>query len=269
MGSVGGVRAVFVGSIFAALLLSGCSTTTGNPFAMRRENLALKKSLTAVQDRTAELQMRANSLDADNQQLEGLLAQEQQRSRQLEGDLASIEAQYRQVEARGSRSGRLGNASPAASLGFVSGRGGAEWLPVASISGANVFRDGNVVRIRLSNTNLFDPGRATLKRGAYGMLNRVASTIKRDYAGLRVGVEGHTDGDPIRKSKWKHNHALSVERAMAVYDYLRKQGGVPTAQLFVAGYGPNEPIASNTSSANKAKNRRVELVIYPEHIAQR
>ena len=268
MGIAGGVRAVFVGSTFAALLLSGC-TTTGNPFAMRRENLALKKSLTTVRDRTAELQMRANSLDADNQQLEGLLAQEQQRSRQLEGDLASLEAQSRQVEARGSRSGGFGNSAPAASLSFASGRGGAERLPVASISGANVFRDGDVVRIRLSNTNLFDSGRATLKRSAYGMLSRVASTLKRDYAGLQVGVEGHTDGDPIRKSKWKNNHTLSVERAMAVYDYLRKQGGLPTSQLFVAGYGPNEPIAANTSPANKAKNRRVELVIYPEHVAQR
>ena len=108
MASVGRVRAIFLGSLMAALLLSGCTTTSGNPFAMRRENLALKQSLTELQDRSAELQMRANSLDADNQQLQSLLAQEQQRSHQLESDLASVEAQYRQVQARpgGSRAAR-------------------------------------------------------------------------------------------------------------------------------------------------------------------
>lgn len=264
MASDGGVRAISWVSVVAALLLSGCTTTSGNPFAMRRENLALKKSLTQLQDRTAELQMRANSLDADNQQLQSLLAQEQQRSHQLESDMASTEAQFRQVQARASRS-----VGPAASLGFASSQNAVNTLPVAQIPGADVFRDGDVVRIRLDNTNLFDPGQAQLKRGAYGMLNQVASALRRDYADFRVGVEGYTDADPIRKSKWKHNHALSVERAMAVYDYLHSKGGVPSSQLFVAGHGPNDPIAPNTSSAGKAKNRRVELVIYPPSVAQR
>jgi len=266
MGIHGGVRAGFVGSMFAALFLSGCSTTSGNPFAMRRENVALKKSLTDLQDQSAELQMRANSLDADNQQLQSLLAQEQQRSRQLEGDLASVETQTRQLE---SRAGRSRAAGPAASLGYASSRSEGAGLPLPRISGAEVLHDGDVVRIRLSNTDLFDAGSATLKRGATGILNQVASAIRSDYSGLRVGVEGHTDADPIRKSKWKHNHALSVERAMAVYDYLRTQGGVSSSQLFVAGYGPNDPVASNSSASGKAKNRRVELVVYPQAIAQR
>ena len=126
-----------------------------------------------------------------------------------------------------------------------------------------MFRDRDAVRIRLSNEQLVSPGRATLKSSAKRTLSQVSSAIRNNYAGYLVGIEGHTDADPIRKSKWKHNHDLSVQRAMAVYDYLKQDGGLSSAQLFVAGFGPNQPIASNRTTGGKAQTRRVELAIYP------
>ncbi len=78
-----------------------------------------------------------------------------------------------------------------------------------------------------------------------------------------IGIEGHTDADPIRKSSWGSNHELATERALAVFEYLTKKEGVPASRLFIAGYGPTRPIASNRTAAGKAKNRRVEFVIYP------
>jgi chemotaxis protein MotB len=138
------------------------------------------------------------------------------------------------------------------------------WLPVAQVPGAEAYRSGETVHIRLSNANLFDAGSATLKRGAHEVLDRVASAVRQNYPNQLIGIEGHTDGDPIRKSKWKSNHELSVQRALAVYEYLRQSGSIPESQLFVAGYGPNLPIAANSNNQGKAQNRRVELVVRPE-----
>ncbi|GEM_PF-1060999 len=136
-------------------------------------------------------------------------------------------------------------------------------IPIVQIPGADVFRDGEVVRIRLRTTRLFDPGKATLRPEAIPQLRRVAKALKNEYRDYVIGIEGHTDADPIRKSGWGSNHELAVERALAVFEYLSKREGIPTRRLFVAGYGPLKPIAPNTTATGKARNRRVEFVIYP------
>jgi outer membrane protein OmpA-like peptidoglycan-associated protein len=51
---------------------------------------------------------------------------------------------------------------------------------------------------------------------------------------------------------------------MAVYDALVRAAGVPANQLFVVGHGSSHPVVSNGTDAGRARNRRVELVIYPE-----
>ena len=79
-----------------------------------------------------------------------------------------------------------------------------------------------------------------------------------------IGIEGHTDTDPIRTAQFPSNHHLSVSRAMIVYDHLSRRFSIPEKQLFVVGHGPNHPVVSNASAAGKSRNRRVEVVIYPE-----
>jgi chemotaxis protein MotB len=96
------------------------------------------------------------------------------------------------------------------------------------------------------------------------VLDQVAASVRRTYPGQLIGIEGHTDADPIRKSNWKDNHELSYQRGKAVFDYLSTKGGIPANQLYVAAYGPNHPVASNGSSSGKAQNRRVEFVVRPD-----
>lgn len=266
----GCARVALLLPLAGSLLLTGC-TGAGSPFAARRETLALKRSLAGLQDQNAELQMRSNSLDADNQQLQSMLAQEQQRAAQIEAENGDLRSQLQQARmAQRRQPAQYSQAAPSSAAGTgYSGSASTSWLPVAQVPGAEAYRDGNVVRIRLSNANLFNPGSATLRRDAKSVLDRVASAIRQNYPSMLIGIEGHTDADPIRKSKWKSNHELSVNRAMAVYEYLSKNGTIPTSQLFVAGYGPNSPIAANTSSRGKSQNRRVEFVVYPESMAQR
>ena len=54
----------------------------------------------------------------------------------------------------------------------------------------------------------------------------------------------------------------------AVYDALVRTAGVPSNQLFVVGHGSNHPVVSNATPAGQARNRRVELVIYPETVTR-
>ena len=71
----------------------------------------------------------------------------------------------------------------------------------------------------------------------------------------------HTDSDPIKKSKWKDNWELSAQRALSVLRYL-VQRGTPEDRIRATGRGASQPIASNTTASGKAKNRRVEIVVY-------
>jgi chemotaxis protein MotB len=74
-------------------------------------------------------------------------------------------------------------------------------------------------------------------------------------------VEGHTDSDPIKKSKWESNAALSAARAQAVAACLVKECDFPGDAVSTTGYGSTRPITDNDTREAKARNRRIELVL--------
>ncbi len=112
------------------------------------------------------------------------------------------------------------------------------------------------ITVTLESGVLFDSGKADLKSNAKSRLSNIASVIKQKYPGKEVAVVGHTDTDPIRKSKWKDNWELSSQRALAVTRYIISQG-IAAEQLTAAGRGEYQPV-----SGNKADNRRVEIVVH-------
>jgi len=113
------------------------------------------------------------------------------------------------------------------------------------------------VTVNLPGDVLFTPGQADLKSSAQTTLNKVVAALKRDYPGKQVHVEGHTDADPISRTKeeWTDNLDLSLTRAAAVSRYLEKQGINPKL-VTTSGFGPYRP-----KSTSKSKNRRVEIVV--------
>jgi len=123
------------------------------------------------------------------------------------------------------------------------------------------MRDGNMV-ISIPSSITFASGQATLSKDGQAALKEVASTLKKQYTGARYEIEGHTDADPIKKSKFASNRELSIARAMAVLTYLVEECGVKDDQCVVAGFGQYDPVASNTNDQDKAKNRRVEIVVH-------
>jgi chemotaxis protein MotB len=116
------------------------------------------------------------------------------------------------------------------------------------------------VTVTLPNTILFSSGKADLKKEAGGELNNIVSVLKTRYEGSDIDVIGHTDTDPIKKSKWKDNWQLSAERALAVVRYIESQG-IEGQRLRAIGCGEKRPVASNANASGKAKNRRVEIVV--------
>ena len=276
------LRLALCGLVSATVLSSiGCGPSqTMNPWTLRKENGQLKSALRQYQDQVAREKQRSEGLDSDNEELHNMLAQEQDARRRAESEQSRLtqraprptvrDDEYGDDEkAYGQATGRRGGSGQGTQIASNDrdSRGGN--LPTANIPGAQVVRDGDAVRIRVTNTSLFDPGKANLKPGATKVLDQVSSQIRRSYPGQLIGIEGHTDSDPIRKSNWKDNHELSYERARAVYDYLSSRGGIPANQLYVAAYGENNPIASNGSSAGKAQNRRVEFVVRPNEATGR
>jgi flagellar motor protein MotB len=238
-------------------VLSGCASS---PFTMPSGTQAIRQQPTGpMVAQYREMNTRATSLDAQNQQLHAVLAQQQQQTLQAQSALQRSQQEVAELRRQLNDGG----------MTDVAGRGGARTrsaslsgsaLPVASISGAEVVPDGDVVRIRLDGAQLFGPGRAELKPDVGPTLDRVAQALRSQYPGHIIGIEGHTDSDPITKSKWKSNHELAVARSVALFQALNSRG-VPENQLFVSGYGANRPISS---AADKSRNRRVEIVVYPE-----
>jgi flagellar motor protein MotB len=109
--------------------------------------------------------------------------------------------------------------------------------------------------VALPGDVLFNSGDATVRDSARSTLDKVASSLKKDYANKKVRIEGHTDADPIKYSKWKSNQELSEARAAAVKSYLVKKG-VDTSLVTVAGFGADKP-----KSKSKEANRRVDIVV--------
>ncbi|RKY33495.1 MAG: hypothetical protein DRP78_07415 [Candidatus Omnitrophota bacterium] len=115
---------------------------------------------------------------------------------------------------------------------------------------------------------LFDSGKAKIKKNAYSVLSQVADVLSSQVADRNIAIEGHTDNQPIIKSKWKSNWELSTARAISVLHYLEGKAIMPE-RLSAVGYGEYSPIASNSTAVGRQKNRRVEITILPPKIVKK
>ena len=185
------------------------------------------------------------ALSVEHENLKGLLDRERSEKGQLADrisqDQMTIEELQRQIEES--------SKSPADVTGFGEG------YDVAFDPSAGT------ITVTLPNAILFDSGKAELKRATSTELDHIRSVLRDKYPGKQVDVVGHTDTDPIKKSKWKDNWELSAQRALSVLRYLVKRG-ISEKDIQAVGCGESQPIASNANASGKAKNRRVEIVVH-------
>jgi flagellar motor protein MotB len=260
-------------ALVSLVALAGCGQ---NAYTLSSQNQAMSAQQQTLAQRSQELQNRASKLDRDNQELEGLLAQSRQQIQLLKDELVVVRDQLRSTNEQlaSLRTEKQGIEQHAKALtASVQRQAGATIRPNNSLvgkltaihlPGVEVRQDGDVIRVELPGEKLFHPGSATLAPGATQMIDGVMADLVRNYPNQIVGIEGHTDSDPIATQQFPSNHHLSTARAMTVYDHLVKQFNTPSGQLFVVGHGANHPVVSNATSTGKTRNRRVELVVYPE-----
>ena len=201
----------------------------------------------------------AASLGSCTTRYQDLLHDRDSRIRELSGTIANLrseneELQRREAQARAdlekSRSDGPGTAAPADA--------GAASRLQSEIPEATIGYSRGRLSIGIPDSVTFDSGSTVIRDSARGVLGQVANVLRRDHTGKRIYIEGHTDTDPIEKTKDKFssNRHLSVMRADAVARELIRLG-VPESTIVVAGYGQFDPKDRGT----KARNRRVEICV--------
>jgi len=122
-------------------------------------------------------------------------------------------------------------------------------------------RDGRLV---LQASLLFPLGSDILSAQGKRALDKVAGAFKGKQ--VFIQIDGHTDTTPIVKAATRKAHGgnmgLSAHRALAVFRHLRSKG-LAERSMYIRGFGPSWPVASNTTAVSKAKNRRVEILFIP------
>ena len=129
--------------------------------------------------------------------------------------------------------------------------------------------DGVAVRESEEGTVLIVEAEILFKSGRYEISDRGQAALK-SIAGLLsardeiVSIDGHSDSDPVKKSKAigvLTNHHLAAMRAHSVFQAL-VASGVPDERVYLRSFGPNKPVG-----ADKARNRRVEILLIPTSVA--
>ncbi|KAA1174396.1 flagellar motor protein MotB [Marinobacter salinexigens] len=123
----------------------------------------------------------------------------------------------------------------------------------------NVAQDQRRIVIRVEEKGSFSSGSAELTWEFEGMLLEMAEVLA-DIPG-QLTIEGHTDDVPIRTQRFYSNWDLSAARAAAVANVLLYTGEVDPTRLAVKGLADTVPRVANDSAENRAKNRRVEIII--------
>lgn len=114
--------------------------------------------------------------------------------------------------------------------------------------------------ITLKGDGFFDPGKAELQDKALAPLKKIADALSGTKGSILVA--GHTDSQPIRTARFPSNYELSVARASTVQQLLGKT--MDPARLRAEGRAASEPLASNDTPADRARNRRVDIILFTQ-----
>ncbi len=136
-------------------------------------------------------------------------------------------------------------------------------FPDLDAAGITYGRRGDHIVFSVPSAVTFGAGKAELTSAGKEALLLLGRRLTSEFNGAAsFYVEGHTDSDPISKSKFESNRHLSLRRAMAVHGFLVTEGLIQDERFVLVGHGPYRPLAANDSDANKALNRRVEIVVH-------
>lgn len=113
--------------------------------------------------------------------------------------------------------------------------------------------------LNISSRVFFFSGGAELRSDGIAALDAVAEIIKTTDMPFRIA--GHTDNIPIQNERFASNWELSAARASRVLRYFIEKWVIPATRLSAVGFGEHRPLVPNTTKENRAKNRRVAIIV--------
>ena len=124
--------------------------------------------------------------------------------------------------------------------------------------------DERGVALTFHGNILFDPGKTTLRKEAYPVLDLVTKAIEE--CSNEILIMGHSDNTPIKGEMYRSNWELSAYRGISVLEYFLKEKGLSASRFSVGGSGSSRPLYPNTTPKNRSLNRRVEIIF--KHIRE-
>ena len=122
-----------------------------------------------------------------------------------------------------------------------------------------VEREGSKVIIRIQEKGSFGSGSASLDPEFFEVMDKITAVLQ-DKSG-KIVVAGHTDNIPIRTGRFRSNWELSSARAVTVLHAMLRNPNIEEERVQVEGHADTHPLVDNDTSENRAKNRRVELIV--------
>ena len=116
--------------------------------------------------------------------------------------------------------------------------------------------------LRFQDNILFDSGSADLKPESLEIMSYIAQLLNaEDFEDKFISIEGHTDNVPMNSTRYPSNWELSVGRSSNVVRFLVENNNMDPKRISASGYSEYHPVAPNDNAENRAKNRRVDILI--------
>ncbi len=131
---------------------------------------------------------------------------------------------------------------------------------ISQYDNVKVYEDDSGLNIILPANILFDSGSDFIKDEAKPVLKKIGAFLF-DLKDKEVIVEGHTDNRPVHSMRFPSNWHLSAARAISIIRYFSSVCGIDEKRLIAVGRGEFDPVAPNDTEENRAKNRRVRILI--------
>ncbi len=123
----------------------------------------------------------------------------------------------------------------------------------------DIETESNRIVIRIREKGSFSSGDAKLNTNFLPIVNKIREVLAKTDG--QIAVAGHTDNIPINTPRFRSNWELSTSRAASVVHELLSGGDIPATRFILEGYAYTQPLTTNDTAENRARNRRVEIII--------
>lgn len=267
------VRKTLIATAVASVLLAACAAAPlkpdgavevrskltelqADPNLASRAPLAIKEADAAVraaEQPQADKELGVHRVYLANRKVETARAQAETRFAEDQRGALSAQRERARLDARTREVDVAKNQAAAAHVAAASSeQEAAELQRQIEVLQAKVTDRGVIVTL---GDVLFETGRADLREGSAGNLNKLVAFLEK-YPDRVVAIEGYTDSVGTED----YNQALSQRRADSVRSYLLRHG-IDSRRLSASGMGKTDPVASNESASGRQQNRRVAVII--------